>query len=447
MSGRLNKSDIKFLVVMGIVLILAICVAVFVLIPSVVHKKPESMKLTTIEYDGDMYHYVTYVDEAGIPTLDPNRGYVTIRRLLDINGNNIEEYYLDVDGDIVELSGGYSGVQRTYTYFLQSDRYLCTRYSYIDSMKNIVEITAGYASVDQFYDENNRVIKQLYLDVDGNPVASTEGAYGSLREYDNEGRQTWITYIDQDGEISATNRGYTMVHYEYDSEGRVEYSWYCNSNREAMNIGRGQYGFHIVRDENGAAEYVSVDKDGKEVVNLDEVIKEHPIVVIIGVILSAELAVCLGRKLRIGLFCGSILAIFYMTLLSREPGFGNRNIDIFTSYMHFFSDDIARSEVIYNVLLFIPFGVLLRSLITQKQNKFGALLNPTNLCILCAFLLSLFIEMVQLVFKLGTFQLDDLVDNTLGGILGVAIYYVIKRRNNIFGRLFGIVSESEVSEI
>lgn len=42
-----------------------------------------------------------------------------------------------------------------------------------------------------------------------------------------------------------------------------------------------------------------------------------------------------------------------------------------------------------------------------------------------AFLFSIIIEFSQLMFKLGTFQLSDIVFNTLGGFIGGIIYYFI----------------------
>jgi glycopeptide antibiotics resistance protein len=41
-----------------------------------------------------------------------------------------------------------------------------------------------------------------------------------------------------------------------------------------------------------------------------------------------------------------------------------------------------------------------------------------------SFLLSFFIETVQLVFKIGVFDVDDLIMNTLGGLIGYVIYRI-----------------------
>ena len=47
---------------------------------------------------------------------------------------------------------------------------------------------------------------------------------------------------------------------------------------------------------------------------------------------------------------------------------------------------------------------------------------------LSAFLLSVFIEVMQIIAHLGTFQISDIVYNTLGGIIGGFILILIKSK-------------------
>lgn len=63
-----------------------------------------------------------------------------------------------------------------------------------------------------------------------------------------------------------------------------------------------------------------------------------------------------------------------------------------------------------NVLAFAPFGFVL-PIISQDNRK---LINIA----LLSFEFSLTIELIQLIFKVGIFDVDDLFMNTLGGILG-----------------------------
>ena len=81
------------------------------------------------------------------------------------------------------------------------------------------------------------------------------------------------------------------------------------------------------------------------------------------------------------------------------------------------------TECIENLVLFIPFTVLLlcvaRERIFQKMTIGSVLWNSTKI----AFLFSFAIEMLQLFLRLGTWQLSDLSYNTLGGSIGGLIYY------------------------
>lgn len=67
-------------------------------------------------------------------------------------------------------------------------------------------------------------------------------------------------------------------------------------------------------------------------------------------------------------------------------------------------------NIIGNVLAFAPFGFVL-PIISVRNRK---LLN----IILLSLEFSLTIEIIQLVFKVGIFDVDDLLMNTLGGMLG-----------------------------
>lgn len=44
-----------------------------------------------------------------------------------------------------------------------------------------------------------------------------------------------------------------------------------------------------------------------------------------------------------------------------------------------------------------------------------------------AFIFSISIETLQLLLRLGTFQLSDIFYNTLGGVLGGLMYYVLMK--------------------
>ena len=73
-----------------------------------------------------------------------------------------------------------------------------------------------------------------------------------------------------------------------------------------------------------------------------------------------------------------------------------------------------------NILLFVPFGYLL-PLLWKRADRWWKV-------VLCGFLLSLLIELIQLVTHLGMFDLDDLMNNSLGAFLGWGCFCPALRR-------------------
>lgn len=65
-----------------------------------------------------------------------------------------------------------------------------------------------------------------------------------------------------------------------------------------------------------------------------------------------------------------------------------------------------------NIAIFAPLGAFVGLL--SRMKWIGA--------IACSFLVSLSLECAQIVFSMGTFDVDDLILNTLGGLLGYAAY-------------------------
>lgn len=83
------------------------------------------------------------------------------------------------------------------------------------------------------------------------------------------------------------------------------------------------------------------------------------------------------------------------------------------------------TECIENVIMMVPFSA---TVILTFRKKIGNSLKK----ILCfsgniAFEFSLMIEILQLLLRLGTFQLSDIFYNTVGGVLGGLLYYAVMR--------------------
>ncbi|OJG40595.1 hypothetical protein RV02_GL001972 [Enterococcus gilvus] len=90
------------------------------------------------------------------------------------------------------------------------------------------------------------------------------------------------------------------------------------------------------------------------------------------------------------------------------------------------------SEMINNLLIFIPFGGLLG--IIDKNSSFAKK-------IMYIFLFSLSIEALQFVFGLGATDITDIITNTLGGTVGLLIYSFLKLlfKENKLDRILTVV--------
>ena len=75
-------------------------------------------------------------------------------------------------------------------------------------------------------------------------------------------------------------------------------------------------------------------------------------------------------------------------------------------------------NVFGNVAAFIPCGFFLPIISRRCKRWYNT--------ILISFLFSLSVELIQLVSKVGSFDVDDLLLNTLGGILGFILYKLIQ---------------------
>ena len=74
-------------------------------------------------------------------------------------------------------------------------------------------------------------------------------------------------------------------------------------------------------------------------------------------------------------------------------------------------------QLVINLLMLIPVGFLL-SVIIKGKGKYAIAL------VLCL-LLTVFIESMQLLMKCGTFEIDDIINNMMGAVIGTLIYALI----------------------
>lgn len=116
--------------------------------------------------------------------------------------------------------------------------------------------------------------------------------------------------------------------------------------------------------------------------------------------------------------------ILFRTLLNRNM-WVNPLSNVLGNWGIHQADGTISTEPIENFILFIPFIVILFWLYREKIFGKGFTLKKTVwISAKITFLFSLSIEMMQLLFRLGTWQVSDLVYNTSGGIFGGILYYL-----------------------
>lgn len=78
-------------------------------------------------------------------------------------------------------------------------------------------------------------------------------------------------------------------------------------------------------------------------------------------------------------------------------------------------------NVVGNVVAFVPFGFLIPILQTKKYNRFLVIILTT----LLGAIFSTLVEVIQFCFKIGSFDVDDILLNVIGAFIGVLIYAVV----------------------
>ena len=106
--------------------------------------------------------------------------------------------------------------------------------------------------------------------------------------------------------------------------------------------------------------------------------------------------------------------VIYFVLFSDRLGRG----DGYSTYRNYVSAGAFLLNLFGNLLVFFPIGFLVP---IWRLEKTGCIR-----IIIYAFLFSLCIETLQLITKVGVFDVDDLMMNTVGGLIGWIIYCIIR---------------------
>ena len=122
------------------------------------------------------------------------------------------------------------------------------------------------------------------------------------------------------------------------------------------------------------------------------------------------LSICL-----FGVLCLYLSYLISLTLSGRDAGSRTNkiNLEIFGTWS---PNGSLSTHALENVLLFVPFGILVP--LTGRFFK-----RWWNL-VLMAFMTSLFIETMQLATARGFFEIDDILLNSFGAIIGYGVFWI-----------------------
>ncbi len=117
--------------------------------------------------------------------------------------------------------------------------------------------------------------------------------------------------------------------------------------------------------------------------------------------------------------------LFFWDRMGRVQNLEYRyNLTLFKEIRRFWEHGgmLLFANVFGNVLVFIPFGYFLPSIFKHCQGAFFTILYALEF--------SLNAEIIQLWTKLGSFDIDDILLNTIGGIIGYILFLVCIKLEN-----------------
>ena len=113
-----------------------------------------------------------------------------------------------------------------------------------------------------------------------------------------------------------------------------------------------------------------------------------------------------------------IISLHNSIIENEKDGLRNINLIPFRSispYLRNITEPYAFKNIIANILVFIPLGFF----VSNKNSK-----NVFKTLVICLSVI-LSIECIQLLFKIGFFDVDDIILNFIGSLLGMGINKIL----------------------
>lgn len=121
-----------------------------------------------------------------------------------------------------------------------------------------------------------------------------------------------------------------------------------------------------------------------------------------------------------------IAIVLYITLIDRIPGERRHMLTPFWEIRNVINGterSFYIGQIIGNLLMLFPTGFLLPAIFQYKRLRWYHIA-------VTSMLFSIFIEITQYITGRGLMEFDDVFNNTIGCLLGYAVYLIIRRRLN-----------------
>lgn len=342
----------------------------------------------------------SHVNPDGVITDAIDMGYATVCRMQDDDDRVVEERYLDANGYPVARYENFHGL--SYEYDETS-----TVITYLDVEGNPIIRSDGYSTIVRTQ-VDGRAYDDFFYDLNGQQVQCSGGYYGLRRGYNAEGQNISLAFLDKDGHAVCTSSGYAIMTYQRDMNGNVVGKQYFDTDGNPKALSKGQYGIKRSGKVN-----LLLDRNGNVMPCVDNLLNGFPcMVVVIGCVVCL-LMIVLPKSLSVVLTTVYIAFILYETLMFRESGDARTNFVLFSYAGKFLKEQSVRVGDINNIWLLIPLGT---GLYRWFQKKW-VLLIP--------FVMSVAIETTQYITGLGIAEFDDVFGNTMGGWIGILVAYII----------------------
>ena len=161
-----------------------------------------------------------------------------------------------------------------------------------------------------------------------------------------------------------------------------------------------------------------------------EIFVNRIIISVIAFALFCAVSIFLYKKHKFNkLQCGAaillslyIVVLLYFTVTGRySHAEYEYQINFFTSYRWFFEHNGGQvlRQLLINLVMLMPVGFLLPVVINAKPKYI--------ITLALSLLLTVFIETMQLITKCGSFEIDDIINNFVGAVIGMLIYMLLNK--------------------